>query len=104
MKRSATKPTANFQPQISAYAATETSIDAEVVSTFAFGRSSNAALPHLSSASSPTKSGPVKRRSPVRRGGGEAGREGSGTGCGASGGSHRDWGRSIAAIQCGEDG
>ena len=50
---SSTKPTANFQPQMSAYAAIDTSIVADVVSTFAFGSTSRAALPNFKT-SSPT--------------------------------------------------
>jgi hypothetical protein len=42
--RSRTKPSANFQPQISEYAATETSIDADVVNSFSFGSSRASAL------------------------------------------------------------
>ena len=68
MNSSATKPAANGQPQISAYAPTETSIEPEVVSSFAFGRSSSSALPHFSTARRPKKIGVAKRRQPLRCG------------------------------------
>src|SRR3954454_18633487 len=104
MKRSATKPTANVHPQMSAYAATDTSMEPDVVSSLALGSSRSAALPHLSTIAPATSSGPRTRRAPVRGGGAGAEPAGSGAGGAGIGGTagHRP-GRSIA-LQSGSGG
>jgi hypothetical protein len=87
-----TKPTANDQPQISAYAAIETSIEAEVVRIFSFGSSSRSALPLVASNSSAAPSGAptrfrLSRQSPRPEPGcsGSYSRSGGGAGAGGVG-------------------
>src|SRR5919108_6283601 len=96
MNSSATKPAANFQPQMSAYAPTDTSIEPDVVSSLALGRSSSSALPHFSSASRPKKIGVAKRLNHERWGGGAG--AGAGAGSYAVGGSHWGWVRSMSIV------
>ena len=54
-----TNPIANDQPQISAYAAIETSIVAEVVSSFTFGSSSRTDFSFVASRQRPAAIGPI---------------------------------------------
>jgi hypothetical protein len=64
IKSSSTNPTANFQPQIRAYAAIETSIVADVVKILIFGSRNSSALsfaPNLSRISPSAASRPPKR-------------------------------------------
>jgi hypothetical protein len=59
---SRTNPRANLQPQISAYAATETSIDADVVNSLSLGRSSRRPLSFVRARRATTSRPPRPRR------------------------------------------
>src|SRR3954451_17874228 len=63
---SATKPAANGQPQISAYAATDTPIEPNVASSLTFGSSRSTPLNFVSSAPSATSRGGGRAPPPPR--------------------------------------